>query len=142
MAGCRTQEQYARRHLRQMTDKREAFPALDIRLPWDSRTKPVPFIAGGKWVVLCECGDAPMASPEWDEARCFNCGAIFRGLAWPAQRAEIEAELLDRPQAVVRAWLPDESVEDLRQQNRDRGIERKKGGTVNGVDNDRPGLNG
>lgn len=127
MANCRTPEMYARAHVAQMTAKREAFHALDVRLPWDAPTAAVPFINGGKWVVLCDCGDAPMASPAWDIARCFNCGAIYRSLAWPAEREAIEAALLDRPQAITRSWLAGESLADLQAQNVEHGLGTKGG---------------
>lgn len=121
MAGCSTREKYVARHLHEIAAKRAAFPSLDFKV-FDAPTGAVPLVTGGKWVVICECGDAPMASPEWDEARCFACGAVYRSLAWPPDRKAIEHELVARPSALVRAWLPNESVDDLRQQNADHGI--------------------
>ena len=121
MAGCRTREAYEARHVTEMRAKVRAFPALDIREPWEAPAGAVPFVAGGKWIVLCPCGDAPMASPDWNEARCFECGAVHRGLQWPADRDAIEAVLIVRP-AAVRTWLPTETVDDLRAQNVAHGV--------------------
>lgn len=122
MAKCGTRAQYAARHAEQMANMRSDLPALDIQEPFLSSEHPQPFVAGGKWIVLCECGDAPMASPDWDEARCFNCGAIYRGLPWPEDRAGVEAALIARPFAAMRAWLPKETVSDLIAQNIAHGV--------------------
>lgn len=121
MPGCATRDAYARQHVRQMQKKRALLPALGLRDPWPAPPGAVPFVVGGKWVVLCPCGDAPMASPEWDVARCFECGAIYAALAWPADRSAIEAALVVRP-AAVRAWLPTETVADLLAQNAANGV--------------------
>ena len=123
MAGCASQVAYAARHARQMAAMRTAYPALGIRDPWEATECPVPFVLGGKWVVVCPCGDAPMASPEWDEARCFQCGAMYHGLAWPPDRVTLEALLVARPAAAVRAWLPHETLDELRGENAAHGIE-------------------
>lgn len=125
IASCATQDKYARHHHDQMALKARLYPTLGFRLPWSSETKPVPLVLGGKWIVFCECGDAPMASPEWNEARCFTCGAIYTGLEWPRDRQGIEDLLIDRPVALVRAWLPGETTDDLRAQNTERGITEK-----------------
>ncbi len=122
MANCASKADYARRHANEMKAKRAAFQSLDIKEPFASDQQPVPFVAGGKWVVMCDCGDAPMASPAWDEARCFNCGAIYSALPWPEQIDLIAAALVARPSALVRAWLPGETVDDLIAQNIEHGI--------------------
>lgn len=126
MADCGTPQQYAQRHAAQMQGKRKAFPYLNVPMPFESTAHPQPCVLGGKWVVFCDCGDAPMASPEWDEARCFNCGAIYRGLPWPDDAVEIESALCSRPHAIVRAWLPHETVADLIAQNLENGIAPKR----------------
>ena len=84
-------------------------------------------VAGGKWVVFCQCGDAPMASPEWDEARCFQCGAIYYNLQWPQERSAIEEALIARSEAGLRTWLPGETVSDLWQQNKEHGVPERLG---------------
>lgn len=122
MANCSTHDHYVHSHEAEMKNKQRAFPALGFRSPWVATDGAQPLVAGGKWVVICECGDAPMASPEWNEARCFGCGAIYRHLRWPEDRLTIERVLTSRPSALSRNWLPDESVQDLRAQNSAHGV--------------------
>ena|SRR3990167_5221828 len=122
MAQCGTPDAYAASHRRQMQGLQRLYPALAFRDPWPAPDGAVALATGGKWVIVCVCGDAPMAHPDWDEARCFACGAIYRHLQWPPQRHAIEDALLARPQAITRAWLPGESVAVLRRQNREHGV--------------------
>ncbi len=81
------------------------------------------YVSGGRWKVKCPCGNAPSASPEWDLACCLECGAIFRRLAWPPERAQIEALLLARP-AHARHWRPGETVAFLEAENAEHGVSR------------------
>lgn len=113
MARCSTPRQYAARHVQQMTNLIQGYPNLGFKMPWPADDGAVPYAAGGKWIIRCECGEYPIASLEWNEARCFLCGAIYRKLAWPRKIAEIEAELLRRPNATTRTWHPHETVTDL-----------------------------
>ena len=122
MARCGTHDAYERQHVAEMRAKRAAYPALGFRDPWPAAVTQPPFVAGGKWVLPCPCGDAPMASPEWDEARCFACGAVYRQLLWPPDRLAIERVLLGRPRAMLRTWLPGETVADLMTQNGEHGL--------------------
>ena len=114
--GCRTQRAYQAQHEQAMRALQQDYPTLGFRRPWPAGSA-VALVSGSKWVVLCPCGDAPMASPEWNEARCFACGAIYSGLQWPASRADIEQTLLRRPFRETRCWLPGETVDELRAQN-------------------------
>lgn len=123
--GHQTVERYEQAHLRQMALMAQKYPDLEIRMPWDAPDGAVPYVAGGKWIVRCDCGDYPMASHEWDLARCFGCGAIYRKLAWPRKIREIEAELLKRGKATTRAWFAHETVADLVKQ-REREEERAR----------------
>lgn len=115
--GHQNHDAYRKAHESQMTRLMLNFPALEFRKPWESKDRPEPFISGGKWVVPCPCGDYPMASVEWDEARCFACGAIYRKLKWPARQREIESALLARGRAVTRHWKPGTAPETLHAQN-------------------------
>jgi hypothetical protein len=54
------------------------------------------YVSGGWWVVRCDCGNAPSASPEWGLAICLECGYEFAPV-FPKDRAEAEAALLARP---------------------------------------------
>ncbi|OFW37660.1 MAG: hypothetical protein A3J29_06195 [Acidobacteria bacterium RIFCSPLOWO2_12_FULL_67_14b] len=123
MPECGTPAQYAAVHSERLRARAEALPHLNFRAePWPAPDGMAAVIYGGKWIVECPCGEIPMASPAWDEARCFECGAIYRRLALPADREAIEALLLQRPTAVTRTWLPGEPLDDLRAQNAAHGI--------------------
>ncbi len=106
MLACPTAAHYRLAHEAQMQALCERFPALGFRAPWVATTTPVPYITAGKWVVSCPCGDYPIASPAWNEARCFACGAIYRKLTWPRDREAIEAVLVKHPSALMRKWKP------------------------------------
>ena len=123
---CSTHAAYIAAHTRQMTGLRAALPSLGYRLPWAAPLGAAVWITGGKFVVVCACGDAPMASLEWDEARCFACGAVYTRLAWPPDLAAVTQALLARPVAATRAWLLGETASDLHRQNAEHGVE---GGT-------------
>jgi hypothetical protein len=64
----------------------------------DRPQTPSAYVSDGRWVVDCDCGNAPSASHEWGLAICFECGSVYRP-HFPADRGEIEAELLKRPVA-------------------------------------------
>jgi len=78
-------------------------------------------VSGGYWVVMCVCGNAPSAHPDWHLACCFECGAIYRYLDVPIDRAEIESVLVRRPMA-HRHWVVGETVADLARENAAHGV--------------------
>lgn len=55
-----------------------------------------PFINIGQWKMTCACGNAPSVSFEWDLACCWECGAIYRNLPCPREKARIELVLTQR----------------------------------------------
>ena len=90
----------------------------------------------GRYIVDCptsSCGGAMVVSSQDRIFVCPICGSPENNRAWyrvvfPPQKEQIERELLKRPakdgwRAVTRNWEPKESVDELRQQNRDKGIE-------------------
>ena len=92
-------------------------------------------VNAGRWLVDCPtqgCGGAVVVSFTERFFVCPTCGSPENGGAWykvtfPPQQAQIEQELLKRPSkeawlAPHRNWELNETVEDLRQQNRDKGI--------------------
>lgn len=98
-------------------------PHLEARMPWSTEQAAMPFVSGGRWVLRCECKNAPSYSPEWGVARCFECGAVFR-VNPPESWREIERVLLKRPEMRTRHWLPTETVETLIAENIAHGVER------------------
>ena len=118
IARCSTQEKYETRQRDALLKRASDFPHLGfVTKPWDAPDGQVAFIVGGKWIVKCECGDCPLASPGWNIARCLQCGAVYQSLTWPPNREEIERALLARWTANVRTWLPTETLDALLAQN-------------------------
>jgi hypothetical protein len=87
-----------------------------------------PEVNHGRWIVRCPaCAGAENADPEEPWFYCLSCcNVAFDGrwlpIQWPPERTAIEVELLKRPLAENRNWLPGESVADLRRENRERGV--------------------
>lgn len=102
---------------------------------WGARTPPTgavsdhpplePFVDGSRWIVVCPdpaCGGAERANFETNLFFCCECrnaavGHDFIRTEVPAVKDEVEATLLERPDWRYRAWLPDETVADLAEQN-------------------------
>ncbi len=80
----------------------------------------VPYIGLGQWVMDCACRNAPSVSREWDLACCFECGAIYRNLEFPEDRAQIESVLTFRARR-HRNWVPAETLAVVVAQNREKG---------------------
>lgn len=80
----------------------------------------VPLLMGvnhGRWVAICpECVGGISTGRGWNEARCFDCGAVFRTVVWPKEMEDIERALLLRLDA-NRNWLPGETVDMLLGEN-------------------------
>lgn len=108
-------------------------------------------VNNGRWVAVCECGGAEYVDPQEKVFYCFSCGNSAQGgdgrpVEFPAERLEIEAELLTRnvneqrglnaldralratPEipGLSRSWKPGETVADLREQKR-QAKERHQG---------------
>lgn len=77
------------------------------------------YVNHGRWVADCLfCGGAVMAPVDDPRFLCGEClnrqvGGRMVALELPADRDEIEAELLKRPNAINRNWRPGETVDDL-----------------------------
>jgi len=85
--------------------------------------QPPVYVAMGKWVLRCACGNAPSVHPEWHVARCFECGAVYEHVTMPAQAREIERVLIERPMK-NRGWLPTETLDELQADNERHGHAR------------------
>jgi hypothetical protein len=99
----------------------------------------------GQWVADCECCGASFVDPDEPVFFCFSCGNRSNGkqarpVIFPAERAEIERLILERPvndmaglsdleragmakpilfvggRALTRSWMPGETVQDLHDQ--------------------------
>jgi hypothetical protein len=119
--GVRTPLEYERLHQQAMGAHRRALPDVTFPDPWSAPNGATAWIAGGKWIVTCECGNAASASPEWDVARCLECGAVYKNIAWPADAPLIENALLVRS-ANQRAWKTSQTVDDLKTENFNNGL--------------------
>lgn len=91
-------------------------------------------VSDGRWVFDCPCGSAGLASHEWATGICIDCGTIH-AVAFPAQRADVEAELLARPvrnrhffphapDALKRGLPAGETLASIRRENLAYGIRR------------------
>lgn len=101
-------------------------------------------INAGRWIARCECGGAEAVDPEEPIFYCFACGNFStkgrpRAVTFPENREAIEAEILKRavilgqgtnliarlvnaqPVGYPRAWIPEESLADLKEQNQEMG---------------------
>lgn len=98
-----------------------------------------PHVSDGRWVVDCPCGSAGLASHEWGVGICADCGTIHP-VAFPRDRAAVEAVLLARPVVTTRHYFPHadtaarrglakgETLAGLRKENAARGLPAKRGG--------------
>lgn len=82
----------------------EHLQARGIARRWDSEVHPRAYVNHGRWLVQCSCGNGAFTHPEWRVACCAECGAVFRGVVFPENRAEIEAVLLKRPMRKSHNW--------------------------------------
>lgn len=77
----------------------------------------------GRWMTTCpRCDGTPMAWPENPQAICAECGTLFRVEFPPAATRQAVERLLLRRAKENRNWLPTESVDDLRAENRAHGL--------------------
>jgi hypothetical protein len=95
----------------------------------DSRVKPFPAgrplvarVNDGAWIGDCDCNAGVAVDPEWSEARCFGCGAVYTEIVFPERRAEIETLLEARPRK-HQNWDADEPIEIVRDLNLRHGLE-------------------
>lgn len=101
-------------------------PVPDIDVSVAAQTR----VTDGYWLVDCPwCDGAPQFASRKDHRFfCVECGNVEAGgkwipVTWPTNWAEIEEVLLQRPDPRTRTWLPTETVEDLRWENREHGGE-------------------
>ena len=86
----------------------------------------------GRWIVDCpdeDCTAAVMASSDDPRFVCPVCAYGIFTVVFPSQAEAVEQALLERPVPATRNWTPDETVGDLRRENKEhlkpRGLDRK-----------------
>jgi hypothetical protein len=121
--GVRTAAEYRAKQRAYISNGRTQAPALNWRDPWLSTETTDVIILAGKWLCWCTCGNYPSVHPDWRLACCFECGAVYENLSVPADAAAIAAVLAKRPRVANRAWVPPQSLDELRDENRARGLE-------------------
>lgn len=121
--GVRSPAEYRQKQRMYIASARMQAPGLRWRDPWLSLEHPDVLIAAGKWLVWCECGNYPSVHPEWRLACCFECGAIYEDLVVPPEAIEIARVLSRRPKIQNRAWLAPQTLDDVRAENVEHGIE-------------------
>jgi hypothetical protein len=89
---------------------------------WPSGCVVEAFVNHGRWLWKCNrCNEAQVASEHDRRAfccGCFNHGAGYHEVVWPADnvRHQIETLLLRRPLA-NRNWFPNETIDQLQVEN-------------------------
>lgn len=106
----------------------------------------------GQWIARCECGGAEAVDPSDAVFFCFSCGnysnnGALRPVVFPNNIKDIEKEVMKRPIRIgvgtheierltlatpeiyvdskgflSRSWVPGESVEDIKEQNKIGGL--------------------
>lgn len=120
--GARSEAEYRQQQRDHLMRLQTARPALGFGDPWLVEAPAEALVSGGKWIVRCACGNGPSASPAWQLALCFECGAVFEGVTFPEDAADVELALLARPQLRNRHWAAPETVADLIAENVQHGV--------------------
>ena len=88
----------------------------------------------GRWIAKCPnpgCGGALVVSAQDPIFLCTDCGSEENGgrsytVRFPDEKEAVERELMKRPvvarKATNRNWLPGETVDKLRDENRAHGV--------------------
>lgn len=78
----------------------------------------------GRWIVNCsDCRAGLFTAPEIPVACCAECGAVYRRIVFPDDAAAIANVLLARPLRENQGWLPSETLDDLKRENREHGLD-------------------
>lgn len=109
----RTPEAYRADHQRVMVGLNQRFPGQGYQVI-AAPDHPAVFVSGGKWVIVCTCGNAPSVHPAWQLACCYECGRVYTNLTMPGIATEVQAVLVEQPMK-RRHWTPDQSLADLKQ---------------------------
>ena len=96
----------------------------------DAKNKVFAVINHSRWIVDCPvvgCASANIVSKDAPFWICVECGSPENDETWynvefPTDALAIEVVLLHRPFEVNRNWVVTETLSDVRQENRDRGL--------------------
>lgn len=108
--NARTPEDYHMRQAAFLAALQQARPYLTWPTPHPATQPPAagPLVEWGRWKIACgACANWPSYAPAWQLACCFECGAIYDGLAVAGDVLAIEADLLARPTMAERNWSPE-----------------------------------
>jgi hypothetical protein len=108
-----TPEQYRAFQATVIATNRQRYPKRTWTDPWVCNAVRPVYVALGKWLLRCVCGNAPSVDPDWELACCCECGAIYEHVVMPPHWQDIEAALLLRPSILNHGWSPTETVADL-----------------------------
>lgn len=115
--GVRTPEEYRAKQAYLLAHNRRALPTREHGEPQETDTPIVAYVAVSSWRVMCPCGEAPPADPDWALACCCGCGLVYVNVQFSPDREAIEAVLLKRSRWTDRNWRAPWTVDDLRAQN-------------------------
>lgn len=97
--------------------------------PWDTTAPPGrPYVNEGRCLVTCYwCKNGMLTREDWAVAFCGECGARYRGIAFPSNFQDIERLLCQRPDRTTQHWgvpplLPnryEQTAEEIAQENRE-----------------------
>lgn len=147
--GAKNQREWITAFSQQMAQRRHLDTPFTGRVRGTAVTAQVDH---GRWIAQCECGGAEYVDPQEKIFYCFSCGNSTlngdgRPVEFPANRIDIEAELLTRDvdeqrglnaldralraspalPGLSRSWKPGESIDDLREQKRQAKEHHGKG---------------
>ncbi len=119
----RSLQEYREAQLAWILQSRRGLPSSFWRDPWVATDPVTVVVDSGAWKVACvtpSCGNYPVLCPSGGVALCFNCGAVYEGVAMPADYAEIAEKLLKRP-FNLRYWTT-ETLEEIDAINAQLGV--------------------
>lgn len=107
---------------------RDLTPPLDGAVVDDPFT--VAFVDGSRWIAKCPfCAGAEVVNFTTKMFFCCSCrnqqvghACIRVKLPVKGMREKVEGALLKRPDWMMRAWFPQETIADLEKQNKAHGV--------------------
>jgi hypothetical protein len=106
---------YERRTLALLKENQAAYVAKNpaTQAPTEIVSEIPAYVGSGCWRVHCRCGERTHTNPEWKEACCFGCGAIWTNVVFPEDWQKIDTLLAKRAVQGMRNWQAPETLDDL-----------------------------